>query len=97
MQDFNLARYANDTRSFPANPETWESVIAMPKWRGRELAALELYPITLGYGKPRSQRGCPMLADRELGRKIINDLIERSRPFGTTIEWQEGVGVVRVR
>ena len=35
-----------------------------------------------------------MLADRELGRKIINDLITRSRPFGTTIEWKDGIGTV---
>jgi len=35
-----------------------------------------------------------MLADRSLGEKIINDLIERSKPFGTTIEWRDGIGVV---
>jgi poly-gamma-glutamate capsule biosynthesis protein CapA/YwtB (metallophosphatase superfamily) len=92
--DLNAARFSNDTRSYPANREVWESVVARPQWRGKELVSIELYPITLGFGLPPSQRGRPMLADRQLGEKIINDLVERSKPFGTTIEWRDGVGAV---
>ena len=95
--DLNDARFSNDTRSFPANREVYESVVARPQWHGKELAAIELYPITLGFGLPPSQRGRPMLADRTLGEKIVKDLIERSKAFGTTIEWRDGVGVVKVR
>ncbi|MBI4541167.1 MAG: CapA family protein [Gemmatimonadetes bacterium] len=98
VQDFNAARYANDTQGFPTNREIWESVIAIPAFRGGELISVELHPITLGFGQPRSVRGRPMLAAPELGRKIISDLIERSRSFGTAIEWRdrEGIGVVRL-
>jgi len=95
--DLNDARFSNDTRSFPANREVYESVVARPQWHGKELVAIELYPITLGFGLPPSQRGRPMLADRTLGEKIVKDLIERSKAFGTTIEWRDGVGVVKVR
>jgi poly-gamma-glutamate capsule biosynthesis protein CapA/YwtB (metallophosphatase superfamily) len=95
--DLNVARFANDTRSFPANREVWESVVARVQWRGRELTGIELHPITLGWGLPMSQRGRPMLADRQLGEKIVNDLIERSKPFGTIIDWKDGIGTVRVR
>ena len=65
---------------------------------GEQLVSVELHPITLGFGQPATVRGRPMLADRELGRKIINDLIERSRPHGTTVEWVEnrGIGIVRL-
>jgi poly-gamma-glutamate synthesis protein (capsule biosynthesis protein) len=99
VADFNAARYADETRGFPTQREIWESVVAVPRWNGQELAAVELYPITLGFGLPAPQRGRPMLADRELGRKIIEDLRERSEPFGTVIEWREaeGMGVVRLR
>ncbi len=92
--DLNTARFSNDTRSFPANREVYESVVARPQWRGKELVSIELHPITLGFGLPPQQRGRPMLADRLLGEKIINDLIERSKPFGTAIESRDGVGVV---
>jgi poly-gamma-glutamate capsule biosynthesis protein CapA/YwtB (metallophosphatase superfamily) len=95
--DLNSARFSNDTRSFPANREVYESVVARPQWRGKELVSIELHPITLGFGLPPSQRGRPMLAERQLGEKIITDLIERSKPFGTVIEWRNGIGVVRLK
>jgi poly-gamma-glutamate synthesis protein (capsule biosynthesis protein) len=97
VADFDDARSASETRGFPAQREVWESVLARPSWRGRELVSLELYPITLGFGKPIVVRGRPMLADPELGRKIIGDLVERSKAFGTTIEWRDGVGVVQLK
>jgi poly-gamma-glutamate capsule biosynthesis protein CapA/YwtB (metallophosphatase superfamily) len=95
VADFNAARYANDTRGFPVDREIWESVVAVPRWRDGQLVDIELYPITLGFGTPPAQRGRPLLAQGALARKIIDDLIERSRPLGTTIEWQDGIGIVR--
>ena len=92
--DFNAARYDNDRSGFPATPEIWESVIAMPKFRDGELSAVELHPITLGYGKPSTVRGRPMLATGELAEKIIGDLQRLSKPFGTEITFQDGIGVV---
>jgi poly-gamma-glutamate synthesis protein (capsule biosynthesis protein) len=98
VADFNSRRYQNETTGFPVNREIWESVIATPTFDGKRLVSLELHPITLGFGLPAHVRGRPMLADKELGRKIINDLIERSGDYGTRIEWDEqrGIGVVRV-
>jgi poly-gamma-glutamate capsule biosynthesis protein CapA/YwtB (metallophosphatase superfamily) len=97
VADFNAARYSNDTRGFPVQREIWESVVALPTWKGDQLESIELHPITLGFGKPQAVRGRPMLADKVLGKKIIDDLIARSKPFGTTIEWRDGVGIVRLR
>jgi poly-gamma-glutamate synthesis protein (capsule biosynthesis protein) len=96
VADFNRERYDNDQRGFPATPEIWEAVIAMPQWRGGQLTAIELHPISLGFGKPRTVRGRPMLAEPELARKIIDDLIRASEPFGTVIEHRDGIGVVKL-
>ena len=60
------------------------------------MTELKLYPISLGYKKPRPQRGWPMLAEPELGRKIIDDLKKFSAPFGTNIEFRDGIGIVAV-
>jgi poly-gamma-glutamate synthesis protein (capsule biosynthesis protein) len=96
VADFNRARYDNDQRGFPATREIWEAVIAMPQFQNGELTAIELYPITLGFGEPRTVRGRPMLAGPELGEKIIGDLMRLSKPFGTEIEYRDGIGVVRL-
>jgi poly-gamma-glutamate synthesis protein (capsule biosynthesis protein) len=98
VADFNAERYDNDTSGFPARPEIWESVVAMPTFEGERLVSLELHPITLGFGKPTTVRGRPMFAEGELAEKIINDIIEASREHGTVVEWvpDRGIGIVRI-
>ncbi|MEO1080224.1 MAG: CapA family protein [Pseudomonadota bacterium] len=96
LADFNDKRYKNDSTGFPANPEIWESVVAVPVFENKELVELALHPITLGFGLPRQVRGRPMFAQGELGAKIINDLKERSAPFGTRIVARGGVGYVEL-
>ena len=94
--EFNDRRSNNDTIGFPADPRIWESVIAMPRFDGKQLTELKLYPISLGYKKPRPRRGWPMLATGELGKKILDDVVKFSAPFGTMIDFRDGIGVVRV-
>ena len=96
INDWNSKRYANDTRGFPTEREIWESVIAVPKWNKGNLFKIELYPISLGFGKKRTIRGRPMLANKALSKKIINDLAERSKPFGTKVEFKDGIGVINI-
>jgi poly-gamma-glutamate capsule biosynthesis protein CapA/YwtB (metallophosphatase superfamily) len=94
--DFNDRRSNNDTVGFPADERIWESVIAVPRFTGKQLTELKLYPITLGYKKPRPQRGWPMLAAPERAKKIIDDVVNFSTPYGTGIDFKGGVGVVRI-
>ncbi|NIN00729.1 MAG: CapA family protein [candidate division Zixibacteria bacterium] len=96
VADFNDARYDFDKKGFPAKAEYWESVIAVPFWQGKKLTELKLHPITLGHGRPRQVRGRPVLADLELGAKIIEQLKRLSEPFGTVIHFQDGIGVVQL-
>jgi poly-gamma-glutamate capsule biosynthesis protein CapA/YwtB (metallophosphatase superfamily) len=95
VADFNDARYDFGRKGRPVTPEIWESVIAVPSWRGKKLIEIKLYPVSLGFGKFRTKRGRPMFADRDLSIKIIEDLKRLSKPFGTKIDFQEGVGVIR--
>ncbi len=94
VADFDDRRSANDTRSFPADREIWESVVAVPRWQGKALAELKLYPITLGFGQSRTMRGRPSLADGDLAKKIVGDVIERSKAYGTTVVFENGIGRV---
>ncbi len=94
LADFNDARYQNDTTGFPAIPEIWEAVIAVPEWEGPELVELTLHPITLNHGHPRQVRGRPMMAEGALADKILQDLVRLSEPYGTRFEIANGVARV---
>ena len=96
VADFNDARYENDTEGFPTLIANWESIIAVPTFRGGNLAELQLYPINLAYGAPRQVRGRPLFAERELAEKIIGDLQQLSKPYGTEIEFRRGIGIVNL-
>jgi poly-gamma-glutamate capsule biosynthesis protein CapA/YwtB (metallophosphatase superfamily) len=93
--DLMNARYKNGTVGFPASPIWYESVVAVPYFRGHQLSELRLYPIDLGQKAPRSQRGTPRLADQELAQKIIQRLATLSAPFGTKITFEDGLGIWR--
>jgi poly-gamma-glutamate capsule biosynthesis protein CapA/YwtB (metallophosphatase superfamily) len=60
-----------------------------------QLNQVKLYPVTVKL-KPRSQSGFPMLADDKTARRIIDFLAELSAPFGTKIEFKDGVGLIRL-
>jgi hypothetical protein len=83
-----------DRRGFATEPLFWESAVARFTFKEGGLGEIKLYPITLGFGKSRAQRGVPLLAERKLGKKIVDDLGRLSSPYGTKIEFRDGVGVV---
>ena len=60
------------------------------------LVGIKLYPTDLGFGGPRSQRGRSKFAKGELAERIISDLADLSKPYGTAIQFEDGIGVVRL-
>ena len=94
--DFYDARTEDGTRGFPADPIYWESVVVQCDYREKELEGIKLMPIDLGYGRPRPQRGRPMMADAKLGRKILERMEQLSQPFGTAIDIEGNTGVIRL-
>ena len=93
--DFYDARSENDSRGFPADSVYWESVVARCTYAGGALEEVRLLPIDLGFGRPRSQRGRPLLAGSNVGEKVLERIARLSKPFGTAIKLDNGVGVVR--
>ena len=92
--DFNDTRSDHDRRGFNADREVWESFVATLQWRGRQMAGIRLYPITLGFGLSMTERGRPRLADSALAKHILENVSARSAPFGTRIVDENGVGRV---
>jgi len=70
----------------------------VPRFVDGELSEIRFYPITLGFGKPRAQRGRPLLADPAAGRRIVEQLRDLSSPFGTEVRYlpDQNVGIVTI-
>lgn len=96
LQDARIEASAGG--GFPGDSLYWESVVAVPSFVGGALESIRAYPVTLGFGRPRAQRGRPVLADAVAGRRIIADLGRLSSPFGVEVFYDEGanVGVIRL-
>ena len=75
----------------------YRSVIAESVFSGGQVSGIRLYPVELGYEMRGGNRGVPRAATPEAAREILESLAELSRPMGTVIEIEAGVGVVRVR
>lgn len=88
------ARSDSDRKAHPADPLYWETLLATCTFKGGALQDIRLHPVDLGFRRPRAQRGRPVLADRELGDKIIARLARMSRNLGTHIECADGRGVI---
>ncbi len=93
--DFYDARSEKDSRGFPADSVYWESLVARCRYVGGALEEIRLLPIDLGFGRPRSQRGRPLLAGSKVGEKVLERMARLSKPLGTAIRLDNGVGVVR--
>jgi poly-gamma-glutamate synthesis protein (capsule biosynthesis protein) len=94
--DFYDARSEKDARGFPADPLYWESIVVDAKFGARELRSISVYPVDLGFGRPRSQRGRPLLAGDNLTGRILARIKRLSASFGTRMEIENGVGVIKL-
>ncbi len=94
--DFYDARSANETRGQTVQPIRWQSAIAMLTFKGKTISEIRLHPVDLGFGRPRSQRGRPLLAEGEVSQEILERFQRLSVPFGTTIKIENGTGVVEL-
>lgn len=76
----------------------YESVVAECRYDRRgNLYDVRLHPIELHWtGARDADRGIPALADEETAERILTRLQQLSEPFGTRIEIEDRVGVIRL-
>ena len=94
--DFYDARSDHDKRGFPADALYWESVVARCDFKRESLNGITLHPIDLGHAQKRSQRGRPLLATSDVSRRALERIKRLSKPLGTDIRIERGVGKVKI-
>lgn len=83
VQDVMAARFAKNKQL--DKREIWEGLGAIVRFKDRTLRTIELIPLDLGFGKPASERGRPLVASPTLGRDIIDVVKSKSKAYGTEI------------
>ncbi len=75
----------------------YQTVVPVSRYEGGQLAELRLYPVDLGHGRRLTESGVPRLAEPEVAQEILQRLAKMSAPFGTVIEIEANIGVIRPR
>ena len=85
-------------RGWNSRVEGWESAIATCKFTEKKLREISLYPIDLGMGLPRSIAGRPVLAEpgSEVNERVLKRFQDMSKPYGTEISIEDGVGKIKI-
>jgi poly-gamma-glutamate synthesis protein (capsule biosynthesis protein) len=72
----------------------WQSFVPRITYEDGKVVEIEIHPISLGFGQPLFERGTPRLARSEEAREILEHIAGLSKPYGTTMRIEEGVGRV---
>ena len=79
------------------NPASWyDGIVAVADYVNGRATTLRLYPLDVGNTNDLARRGIPHLADLATAQRILANLQRDSAPFGTKIEVDGSVGVVRI-
>lgn len=62
---------------------------------GLELKEIKLYPAT-HLKKPKTNKGFPGLESGQMARDLIAFVGELSAPFGTKVEFEDGIGLIKI-
>ena len=84
------------TKGQGVTPHNWQNGMHRVRFEGGKLKEIRIYPVDLGYGKPRWQAGRPLLAEGEVAQEILERYQRLSKPFGTRVQIKGDVGVIRL-
>jgi poly-gamma-glutamate capsule biosynthesis protein CapA/YwtB (metallophosphatase superfamily) len=94
--DFLDARTAGGKKGHPSEPAYWENMFAVCEFSGGQLKEIRIYPIDQGFGRPRPQRGRPLLAEGEVAERVIDRVTRLSQRYGTKISRRDDMGVIEL-
>jgi hypothetical protein len=79
-------------------PISLEALLARMRYDNGKLVEVRIYPVDLGADKTRSwsRQGVPMTPAPAKAREILERLQKLSEPFGTRMDIENGIGVIRL-
>lgn len=77
-------------------PENFEAILATSSYADGKLVRVVIHPVDLGLNRPSSEMGTPRRPSPDMAQSILEQVVEYSKPFGTNISIEDGVGVIRI-
>jgi poly-gamma-glutamate synthesis protein (capsule biosynthesis protein) len=71
-------------------------MFAVCEFNGGKLNQIRIHSIDQGFGRPRPQRGRPVLAQGEVADRVMNRVIRLSQRYGTKISRRADTGVIEL-
>jgi hypothetical protein len=79
------------------HPDNFVALLVSSHFENGKLAEVKIYPVDCGgLDRPGSQAGIPRKGTPEFADRILKEVVEYSKPFGTKIEIKDGVGIIRL-
>jgi poly-gamma-glutamate synthesis protein (capsule biosynthesis protein) len=94
--DFLDARTGGGKKGHPAEPAYWENMFAVCEFGGKKLKKIRIHPIDQGFGRPRPQRGRPVLAEGEVAARVLERVARLSDRYGTKVAIRNGAGIISI-
>jgi poly-gamma-glutamate capsule biosynthesis protein CapA/YwtB (metallophosphatase superfamily) len=94
--DFLDARTNGGKKGHPSDPAYWENMFAVCQFSKNKLKEIKIHPIDQGFGRPRPQRGRPLLAEGQVADRVIERVARLSKRYGTKVVNREGIGVIDI-
>ena len=76
-------------------PVWYRTVIAVSRFEHGQVAEVRLYPVDLGFAAKGVNQGIPRPASPAIAKTILEELQRLSKPYGTVIAIEDGVGIIR--
>lgn len=96
LEDLKQSMKKRSQTGYTTKREMWESFAAVLNFKGDKITGLRLIPLDLGFGQPHPIIGRPKYANKVLGKSIIDFTINKSRKYGTQIDYVEAENMGRV-
>ncbi len=85
-----------DARAMKVTAPPRGSGMVVCRFEKHKVVDIRLHPVDPQSELPRWQMGRPLRADEALGRKVIEHWAKLSAPYGTRVDYEDGVGVVKL-
>ena len=69
------------------------NIFAVCEFSEKKLKQIRIHPIDQGFGRPRPQRGRPVLAEGEVANRVIKRVTKLSERYGTKISQRGELGI----